>query len=525
MNAPITLSASASADLTEKERSVVGSLLYESPTSPLPNNIAKLLTNAPDAFLDIRFGHISFAIQRLMESGSPVDIGTVRDKLKTLNRLDYAGGETFLYQLPVGAPSLSLAEHDAESVWMEFQRRRLQSTLTESLAAIEAGHPLTIVASGAANTLAEIARGVGEKSGVKPLAIWSPSQFLAWTEPVGRHLLKPAYLSKSSLSTLIGQGGLGKSRLALWLAICQILGRKWCGLETGGEPQKWLFLGDENSVGRLKEDLAKMFSALTESEIVRVEQFLRLQAVGDVDDADVWLGDVETHARIAATIKQESPGVVVIDPLANFAPGDISKPGEMKEAVRLLVTLIRKSAPEAAILLLHHARTGRQNIAQGIGWDAANFASGGKPLFSAARCQINLMPGKADDDTRLVLHCAKANNCQRFETRGLIFDQETFAYSIDPEFDVDAWLADVEGRARSGQSLCTVADVVAAVRDGYTRTKSLVEHLHDAFLTSKRTAERLILKAVEAQGIVKLTRGQYALGRKADKISESIPYK
>jgi hypothetical protein len=79
----------------------------------------------------------------------------------------------------------------------------------------------------------------------------------------------------------------------------------------------------------------------------------------------------------------------------------------------------------------------------------------------------------------------------------LIFNPQTFTYGVDPDFDADAWLANVEGRSRSGQSLCTVADVVAAVRDGYATTKALVEHLCDAYQTSKRTVERLISKTLQ----------------------------
>ncbi len=50
------------------------------------------------------------------------------------------------------------------------------------------------------------------------------------------------------------------------------------------------------------------------------------------------------------------------DLFGNFARGDISKPGETKEAIRLLLGIIRMSAPKAVIELLHHARTGRANI-------------------------------------------------------------------------------------------------------------------------------------------------------------------
>jgi hypothetical protein len=140
---------------------------------------------------------------------------------------------------------------------------------------------------------------------------------------------------------------------------------------------------------------------------------------------------------------------------------------------------------------------------------------GGKALFASARCVMNLMPGKSDDDSRLVLHCAKANNCMRFATRGLIFDSRTFTYSVDPDFDVEAWLAHVEGRAKFGQSLCTAAEVTSAVRDGYTATKDLVEHLMDACAVSKRTVERVIKTAVDCEAIKPLIRGKFTLSRKS----------
>ena len=295
----------------------------------------------------------------------------------------------------------------------------------------------------------------------------------------------------------------------------------WCGLDTGGDPQKWLFLGDENSIARLKEDLRRMFSTLKPEEIARVDELLRLPALVDSGDCDVWLGDETTQDRVGLTIEQERPGVIVADPLANFAPGDIAKPGEMKEAIRVLLTIIRRGAPKATVWLLHHARTGRQNILQGTGWDAANFGLGGKALFSAARCQINVMPGKADDDARLVLHCAKANNCPRFETRGLVFDPRTSTYSVDRDFDTDAWRADVEGKARTGQSLCTIPSVASAVRDGYTSTKDLIAHLTDACAVSKPTVERVIRLAVDCAAIKTLTRGKFMLGRKAEKYLET----
>lgn len=317
------------------------------------------------------------------------------------------------------------------------------------------------------------------QSALKLLTTWPPSRFLAWTDPPGNHLLLPSYVTKGELTTGIGQGGIGKSRLfGLWLPICQITGRQWCGLNPGGEPQKWVVLGDENSIARIKSDLEHILANLTDEERAKVDQLLQLQAVLSMEDADLNLGDATTQARVALTLEQLAPGAIVADPLVNFAPGDISKPGEMKEAIRLLVGTIRRAAPSAALVLLHHARTGRQNILQGVGWDAANFATGGKTLFAAARCQMNLMPASEADDTRLLLSCAKANNCEKFSPRGLIFDPHTYAYDLDPEFDLEDWKAELEGNARSGQSVCSVGDVVSAVREGYDTTKALA-HLEN----------------------------------------------
>jgi hypothetical protein len=102
----------------------------------------------------------------------------------------------------------------------------------------------------------------------------------------------------------------------------------------------------------------------------------------------------------------------------------------------------------------------------------------------------------------------------------LLFDPQTFAYSVDRDFDADAWRADVEGKARTGQSLCTVAVVASAVRDGYTTTRELVTHMTEACATSKSTVERVIRRAVECNAIKPLTRGKFILGRKAERYLE-----
>lgn len=334
---------------------------------------------------------------------------------------------------------------------------------------------------------------------ITPLRLWRPSEILAWVEPPGLHFLLPAYLSRGEITALVGQGGLGKSRLALWLAVCQVLGHAWCDIETSSKPATWAFLGPENSLSRLRSDLSAMLAPFTDSERALVDQHLLLPAQVHPGDTDSWLGSIETQARVMLTLERHRPDVVVFDPLGTFAPGDTTTPGDMSEALRLIRGLVTTAAPNAAILLLHHARTGRANIAQGVGYDSANFAAGGKPLYGVARCQMNLMPGSADDDTKLVLACAKSNNCQRFAARGLRFSIADRSYHVDPAFDVRAWLADVEG-SRTSTSRLPANQVAELCGDGIPRAR-LAQMVVKKLGCSRPQAYRYIARAIDEGAI------------------------
>lgn len=469
----------------------------------------------PDHFCDPYAREVFGLLNTLLTDGEQPDLMHLDPLLKT-SRADIGALRDFTTGLQDATPSFYNLEHYAEHL-RGLRARREAVDVADSIRA------RALDLRGSVAEAQDLARQfadmplVRKQASTTPFTVWRPSQFLSYVEPVGSNLLLPAYLTRGELTTLIGQPGLGKTRLALWLAICQITGRSWCGLDVHPEPTKWLFIGDENSISRWKGDIERMFSILTAEEIAKVEEYLRLPALAGPGDGDIWLGDPLAQLRLAATIEAESPGVIVADPLGNLAPDDISKPGPMKEAVRLILNICRTNAPDAAISLLHHARSGRGNIAQGVGWDAGNFASGGKALLGSARCQMNLMPGSADDDTRLVLSCAKCNNGPRFETRGLLFNTKSFTYSVDGDFNLDAWQADLEGKRSSNGTLCTIQAVVSAVRDGYSTTKDLKEHLAEACATSLRTAERIITKAVEAEGINNITRGKFILGKRSGK--------
>ncbi len=275
---------------------------------------------------------------------------------------------------------------------------------------------------------------------VQPFTIWTPARFLAWQPPADACLLGDGLVVRGEFTSLVGIGGLGKSRISLQLAIAQILGSDWCGFPTHGAPATWLFISPENGISRWKTDLTGMLRDLSESERATVEEHLRLFAMTPEEDGDVCLADPLARARLAATLATEKPDVVVFDPLADMVDGDESKTVDMIATLRRLRSIIRTNAPTAAVLVIHHSRTGAANVAQaGSNFDAGNFARGAKALFSRVRCELQLAPADKDDSNRLVLACGKVSNSPRFATRGIVFDPESFTYDVDPDFSLDTW--------------------------------------------------------------------------------------
>lgn len=337
---------------------------------------------------------------------------------------------------------------------------------------------------------------------VTPFEVWKPSDFIVYQPPAGSMLLGDGYLERGELTSLVGAGGLGKTRLATWLCLAQITGRDWCGIQTRGEPQTALFLSAENGLRRWKIDFERMLAPLSIDERNRVEAHMRVLALTATESGDLNLGDLGNVARLAATLDETNPGIVVLDPFASVVAGDENKAQDVAGTLLTLTTLLRRHAPDAAALLIHHARTGAANVAQaGDGFNAGNFGRGSKALYSRVRCELQLAPADREDPNRLVLACGKSNNGQKFETRGVIFNPETFAYEVDPSFDVDAWRSDVAGKRRD-QSV-TILDVVEAVKERYSPGQDvargeLIKILQTETGGAIRTIQRRIGEAVKA---------------------------
>ncbi len=356
-----------------------------------------------------------------------------------------------------------------------------------------------------------------DNTSVRPFTIWPPSKIFAWQEPPGMNLLGP-WLRKGELTVVFGPPGIGKSRLfGLWLPICQITGQRFCGLDTGGHPQRWLIIGNENSVARQKSDLKKMFAGLSGAQRAAVEQRLRIHVLRTFEDSDLALGSVESVTRLRATLEAEQPGAISFDPGSALVDGDEVKPSDVRLMLKTLHGIVRPVCPDAALLLICHAKIGREAVAQSGIYDAGNYGRGPKTYLMAARCVMNLKPGDDEDSTRLVLENSKCNNGPLFETRGLIFDPDAGIYSVDPDFDREVWQAAVTGRKTA--KVVTVAEVVRLVKAGTCSTEQIIAALSKDHRVSAKTVQRRISEA-KAQDWIEPTipRGSWIPTKKAGKL-------
>ncbi len=368
-----------------------------------------------------------------------------------------------------------------------------------------------------------------EKPGVsrwmRPMTVWKPSQFFSFVPDPEGDIVKGGYLAKGEWTSLLGVGGLGKSRMALWFSICQMVGRDWCGLEMIGQPKKSLFLSTENGVVRWKHDLEKMWSVLEPHEREIVEENLYILALTPEEEGDLNLGTTANVDRLISTLQAFTPQVLILDPFADMIAGDENSTSDLVNSLRILRKVHRSGAPEAAVMIIHHARTGAANVAQaGDNYNSGNFGRGSKALYSRVRCELQLAPGDRNDSNRLVLACGKSNNGPKFEPRGVLFDPETFTYSLDPAFDLNNWRADVQGQAK-GQA-CTISDVVQAVRElqktaaDEAKTKDILGLVSDRSGASTRTIKARLKDATRERYLSCTKQGFYRLGVKPLKTNE-----
>lgn len=509
---PAAALAAIGIPLAEAEVSLLGCcLIDESFTADLC--LSRGIT--PDSFAQASNRLIWEAITDLRRTQEPADAAVIAARLQSVGKLTPDLAREIFALMSTAATTIAVPSLIDSVLQMQRRREAIQHARRLIAAAEDPTSEIDLALADAQRRITPPAA-----RSAHPYQLWTPSQFIAHTPDPSACLLGDGYIERGEWTSLIGVGGLGKTRLALHFAICQITGREFCGIPTRGEPQHTIILSTENGLRRWKADLEKFYTPLGERDRALLESHLRIQALTAADDADLNLGIPDTVTRLHATLSSAPPaGLVIFDPFADMVDGDENKTTDLVTTLQTLRRLTGSACPEAAILIIHHARTGSGNVAQaGDNYNAGNFGRGSKALFSKVRCELQLAPQDRDDPARLVLACGKANNTAKFVTRGLVFDPETFAYSVDSAFDVDEWREDVAGRRK--KAAFSVKELVEIVAENQTHsgaevTFARILEVSSAEGVSRATICRVLKQALDGSYLRKgKCRGMWALGSK-----------
>lgn len=201
-----------------------------------------------------------------------------------------------------------------------------------------------------------------------------PASDLAGKAVPPRHWLAPGLVPSGTVTLLGGDGGTGKSLLALQLAYAVATDGTWLG--RGVASGSALFISAEDDEAELHRRLGDVVQA----EGGRIEDLdrLTLRSLAG-EDALLAMLDRSTgalaasglYAEIEARMGRDAPALVVLDTLADLFPGNENDRAQARQFIGLLRGLAIRH--ECAVLLLAHPSLSGLNSGTGTsgstGWN------------------------------------------------------------------------------------------------------------------------------------------------------------
>ena len=316
-------------------------------------------------------------------------------------------------------------------------------------------------------------------------------------------ILSDGYLCKGERTTWLGQGGLGKSRLSIQLACCCTLGRDFLGIETRGKDQRWLFLQTENGMRRLKYDLEHMRLGYSAAEWLHIQDHVFFHTLEGDEDGVILLNEEGHFARAEELITRVKADVVVVDPLRDSHGGDLNGDQEMTSATRNLTRLAKVGGrTDRALLVLHHALTGKAGAGKATGFDRSSFGRNSKVLQGWTRAQMNIAPGSAENSDVLVIASGKNNNFKEFPPFAIELDARTMSYQVKNDFDMEAWQAEITG-TKKGMKKAGEDEILALLHaaGGRLEKKKLLEQARVRTGRGEVHLRKVIAEMTEAETV------------------------
>ena len=363
------------------------------------------------------------------------------------------------WQLPLAGGSKSRL---LEESFGPFGLRRVTSATS-----FQRGQLTRTSSSSDVTTLNEYSEEISLPEQLSPrlrLTFRKPLEILAMQFDPSDAVIENGYLEKGSPIAVCGIGGIGKSRIAMQMAIAIALGRSFFGWKTNGKNLKWLFLQAENGNKRLKADLAAMMEGLDETERQIVNDAITFHTLEVDDDGMMLLGNPHVVAALREAIARFAADIVVFDPLRDFSIGDLNSDADMAATLAAISGIVRVGNPKRIPVVVHHALSGKVGHSKAVGFERGGFGRNSKVLHGWVRAQINLAPYEVDSNEVLVVASGKANNAKEFEPFGIRLDPETMTYTRDESVDLEAWKERIGADTKTSTSRATIQPLLKQLK-------------------------------------------------------------
>ena len=245
-------------------------------------------------------------------------------------------------------------------------------------------------------------------------------------------------LSQGNLTTILGQGGIGKSRILLQFASCCILGLDFCGMPTNAKGLPWFLIQAENSTRRLQKDLQAIKNWITEAQWQFLHKHLHIHVLEHEIDYNLALNSTGAQNAIALAIDEIKPHFVAWDALPDFSIGNLNSDEDMHSTIQAIIQLTKYKDTSRTPVVVHHSQAGKAGQEKITGFDRVAFGRNSKRLYNRARGQINIAPANPDNNRELIVACGKNNDGPEFPAYGIILNDDMI-YEENENFSLDDW--------------------------------------------------------------------------------------
>jgi RecA-family ATPase len=245
---------------------------------------------------------------------------------------------------------------DSKIVWRSFKGRTSNPVTFRSV--IKA-------ANDNRDPLGDLLGTAGPDTGFfEPVSNWAD------TPAPPREWLVPEFIPHAAVTLLSGDGGTGKSLIALQLGVAAATGKPWLGQRID-RPGDVLFLSAEDS----RDELHRRLESICNGDLTALER-LHARSVVEVDpllatfDRENRMKTTELFSKVHAAVERVRPSLVVLDTLANLHSGDENNKAHAMQFVNRLKG-IATTFNCAVLLLTHPSLSGMSNgsgAAGSVGW-------------------------------------------------------------------------------------------------------------------------------------------------------------